>query len=381
ASEPDIKKPICMAWDERGRLWVAETIDYPNDMQPEGQGRDQIKICEDTDGDGKADKFTVFADKLSIPTSICFANGGVLVTQAPYMLFLKDTNGDDKADVRKTLFTGWGIADTHAGPSNMRYGFDNWVYGVCGYSGFRGTVGGQSMSFGQGMWRMKPDGSKLEFLGSSNNNTWGLGLTEDNQVIGSMANRNPSFYLHIPNRYYEQVRGFAPKVLEPIADSDRYFPIVEHIKVVDQHGSYTAGAGHALYTARSFPKEYRNQVSFVCEPTGHLVGQFRIFPDGSGFKARDEFSILVSDDEWFAPIAADAGPDGALWVLDWYNIIVQHNPIPPGFEKGKGNAYVTPLRDKRHGRVYRIVWKDGQPAKAPDLSKASPAQLVEALKG
>src|SRR5439155_8643492 len=113
----------------------------------------------------------------------------------------------------------------------------------------------------------------------------------------------------------------------------------------------------------------------------HLVGQFRIFPDGSGFKARDEFSILVSDDEWFAPIAADAGPDGALWVLDWYNIIVQHNPIPPGFEKGKGNAYVTPLRDKRHGRVYRIVWKDGQPAKAPDLSKASPAQLVEALKG
>jgi putative heme-binding domain-containing protein len=227
---------------------------------------------------------------------------------------------------------------------------------------------------------VKPDGSRLEFLGSSNNNTWGLGLTEDNQVIGSTANRNPSFYLHIPNRYYEQVQGFAPKVLDPMADTDRYFPIVEQIKVVDQHGSYTAGAGHALYTARSFPKEYWNQVSFVCEPTGHLVGQFRITPDGSGFKARDEFSILVGDDEWFAPIAADVGPDGALWVLDWYNIIVQHNPIPPGFEKGKGNAYVTPLRDKRHGRVYRMVWAKGEPSKAPNLAKASPAQLVEALK-
>jgi putative heme-binding domain-containing protein len=121
-------------------------------------------------------------------------------------------------------------------------------------------------------------------------------------------------------------------------------------------------------------------MSFVCEPTGHLVGQFRITPAGSGFKARDEFSILASSDEWFAPIAADVGPDGALWVLDWYNIIVQHNPIPPGFEKGKGNAYVTPLRDKRHGRAYRMVWTKGQPSQAPDLAKASPAELVEALK-
>ena len=97
-----------MTWDHRGRLWIAETVDYPNEMQPTGQGRDRITICEDTDGDGKADKFTVFADKLSIPTSLCFANGGVIVAQAPDMLFLKDTDGDDKADVRKVLFTGWG---------------------------------------------------------------------------------------------------------------------------------------------------------------------------------------------------------------------------------------------------------------------------------
>ena len=108
ASEPQLEgKPICMNWDERGRLWVALTIDYPNELQPPGEGRDKIVICEDTNGDHVADKFTVFADKLSIPTSIAFANGGIIVHQAPDTLFLKDTNGDDKADERKVLFSGW----------------------------------------------------------------------------------------------------------------------------------------------------------------------------------------------------------------------------------------------------------------------------------
>ena len=108
ASEPDIYRPISMAWDARGRLWIAETVDYPNNMQPPGKGHDRIVILEDTKGTGKADKFTVFADHLSIPTSLTFSHGGVIVTQAPDLLFLKDTKGDDKADVRQTLFSGWG---------------------------------------------------------------------------------------------------------------------------------------------------------------------------------------------------------------------------------------------------------------------------------
>ncbi len=97
-------------------------MDYPNEMRPPGQGRDRIKICEDTDGDGRADKFTVFAERLSIPTSFVFSGGGVIVSQAPDMVFLKDTDGDDVADVREVLFTGWGIGDTHVGPNNLRYG-------------------------------------------------------------------------------------------------------------------------------------------------------------------------------------------------------------------------------------------------------------------
>lgn len=381
ASEPQIKKPICMAFDEKGRLWVAETMDYPNEMQPEGQGRDQLTVCEDTDGDGKADKFTVFADKLSIPTSICFANGGVVVMQAPHTLFLKDTDGDGKADERKILFTGWGTRDTHAGPSNLRYGFDNWLYGAIGYSGFRGTVGGQPVSFGQGLFRMKPDGSKLEFLGSSNNNTWGIGFTEDGSIVASTANGNPSFSCPIPNRYYETVGGLKPKRLMMIADSPRYFPAnTAKVRVVDNHDRYTAGAGHALYTARSFPKEYWNRIAFVAEPTGHLVGKLIINKSGSDFAARNDFSFLTSNDEWTAPICAEVGPDGALWVIDWYNFIVQHNPIPRGFVSGRGGAYETPLRDKRHGRVYRMTFDGGTPSETFKLSKDDPGTLLSALK-
>ena len=160
ASEPDIARPIAMTWDERGRLWIAETVDYPNNLQPEGQGHDRIKICEDTDGDGKADRFTVFADKLSIPTGLTFANGGLIVSQAPDMLFLKSSKKDDKADVRKALFTGFGTRDTHAGPSNLRLGLDGWVWATVGYSGFKGRVGDRDSTFSQGVFRFKPDGSQ-----------------------------------------------------------------------------------------------------------------------------------------------------------------------------------------------------------------------------
>jgi len=380
AGDPDITKPIALAWDERGRLWIAETVDYPNELRPEGQGRDRIKICEDTDGDGKADKFTLFAEKLSIPTSLCFAGGGLVVIEGGHTLFLQDTDGDDKADVRKVLFTGWGMGDTHATASNLRHGFDNWIYGTVGYSGFKGEVGGKSIEFGMGVYRFKPDGSALEFLRSSNNNTWGLGLSEDGTVFGSTANRNASWYMAVPNRFYEAVSGWSASRMETIADSQAIYPVTEKVRQVDQHGMYTAGAGHALYTARAFPKEYWNKVSFVTEPTGHLIGHFRLDAAGADFKAVNLGSFLASDDEWSAPIVAEVGPDGAVWVIDWYNYIVQHNPVPQGFKNGKGNAYETQLRDKRHGRIYRVASATGTPTKAPVLAKAAPADLVAALK-
>ncbi len=383
AAEPEIGKPLCLAWDERGRLWLAETVDYPNEIKPAGEGRDRIRICEDTDGDGRADKFTVFAEKLSIPTSMTFARGGVIVQQAPHTLFLKDTDGDDVADERAILFTGWSTRDTHAGPSNLHYGLDNWVYGIVGYSGFQGTVGDERLSFGAGFYRFRPDGSKLEFLRSTNNNSWGVGFSEEGILFGSTANGNPSEYLPIPNRYYEAVRGWSSSVLTGIADSNKFEPITKNVRQVDWHGGFTAAAGHALYTARVYPPEYWNRTAFVAEPTGHLIATFVIRPEGAGFRSRNSWNLLASDDEWTAPIAAEVGPDGNVWFIDWYNFIVQHNPTPAGFKTGKGAAYETELRDKRHGRIYRLVWKGEGGAAAPaiaSLKDAAPAQLVSALK-
>ena len=188
-SEPQIVNPLAMAWDEQGRLWVAESTDYPNELKEVlGEGNDRITICEDTDGDGVADKFTVFAEGLSIVTGMVPYDGGVILASTPRILFLKDTDGDDKADERRVLMEGWGTNDTHATLSNLHYGLDNWVYGTIGYSGFNGEVGGESHQFGNGVWRMKPDGSKLEFLRSTSNNTWGLGITEEGLVVGSTAN-------------------------------------------------------------------------------------------------------------------------------------------------------------------------------------------------
>ena len=199
AAEPDVMKPIYMAWDERGRAWVVEARDYPHGLVADSEpGQADIKICEDTDGDGKADKFTVFADRLNLATALVFVNGGIIVSEARQMLFLKDTNGDDKADVRQALLPGWGIGDTHAMQSNLARGFDNWLYGAVGYSNFRGNVGGKDLQFGQGVFRFKADGSALEFLYQFNNNTWGFGQNAAGDIFGSTANGNPTFYGYLP---------------------------------------------------------------------------------------------------------------------------------------------------------------------------------------
>jgi putative membrane-bound dehydrogenase-like protein len=384
-------KPLAMNWDEQGRLWVSITRDYPNEMQPAGQGRDKILICEDTDGDGVCDKITEFADKLSIPTSILPYAGGVIVHQPPVTLFLKDTDGDGKADVRQELFRGWGTNDTHAGPSNLHYGFDNWVYGSVGYAGFRGTVAGDALRFSQGFYRFKLEPNpgnkseplkvtKLEFLRSTNNNTWGLAFNEAGELFGSTANGCPIVQMPIPNRYYEKVKGLTPTVLQNIAPDFHFEPITDKVRQVDWHGGFTAGSNCAIYTARTYPREYWNRTAFVSEPTGHLTGIFTLQPNGGSYRANYAWNLVASDDEWAAPIDAQVGPDGHMWVNDWYAFIVQHNPTPAGFTTGKGAAYETPLRDKVHGRIYRVVYTKAKPEKPFTLKDATPEKLVETLK-
>jgi len=381
AAEPDVVKPIAMAFDERGRLWVAESLDYPNTLRadPHENGLDRIKICEDTDGDGRADRFTVFAENLNIPTSLLPVPGGAIVAISPHILLITDTDGDGRGDTRRILYTGFGRADTHAVVSNLHYGFDNWIYATVGYSGGKIQAGGAEHNFRQGILRFRPDGSDFEVLTSTSNNTWGLGLNETGDVFASTANNEHSVQLAIPNRYFERVHGFHGAGSAGIEDHKHYHPIADDVRQMDWHGGFTSAVGHELYTARAFPKEYWNRAALVCEPTGHLVHLDWLAPRGSGYVARDGYNLVASTDPWSAPISAQVGPDGGVWMLDWYNYVVQHNPTPHGFKTGKGNAYETTLRDKTHGRVYRIVHNSKAGMPAPKLDINQPAGLIAAL--
>ena len=390
AREPDIVKPIHFSFDARGRLWVIEAIDYPNLVLNGEPGADRIKILEDTNGDGRADKFTVFADRLNLATSLVFVKGGVVLAAAPHMLLLEDTNGDDKADKRTVLSTGWGISDSHAGPSNLMYGPDNYIWGTVGYAGFKGEMNGRAMQFSQGVYRFRPDGSNFEFVTGSTNNTWGLGFSETFDVFGSTANNDPSFFVAIANRYFEGVDGLGtggrPASGLGYQSAAQFYAahfITPYIRQVDVHGGYTAAAGHQLYTARRFPKPYWNRIAFITEPTAHLVGQGIMESDGAGFVTRDGYNLLAGAEEWVSPVHAQVGPDGAVWVADWYNFINQHNPTPTGYSNGPGNAYETSMRDRHRGRIYRVVPKRTPAAPAPAFAMrpvaATTAELVAAL--
>ena len=375
ASEPNVMHPIAMAWDEKGLLYVLITKDYPNERKASG-GSDYILRCEDTNNDGKADKFTRFAEGLSIPTGMVFANGGLIVSQAPHILFIKDTNGDGVADQQKVLITGFGTGDTHAGPSNLHYGFDNWIWGCVGYSGYKGKVGADSLQFAQAFFRFKPDGSKMEHMTTTSNNTWGFDFNEAGDVFGSTANNAHGWYMAIPHRNIWN----APFSLNGSKNIDTHKDmktITKKVRQVDVFGGYTAAAGHNFYSARAFPKKYWNQIAFVSEPTGHVVHQNRTVKTGADFNDQEAFNFLAGADEWVSPVFAQVGPDGALWIADWYSFIIQHNPTPKGWTNGLGNAYDHDLRDYTHGRIYRVGYNQA-PAYTP-VNLNSPENCVAAL--
>jgi len=374
AAEPDIAKPIAFAWDERGRCWVVETRDYPHGISENGEGQDSVKICEDTDGDGQADKFTVFADKLNLPTGIVFARKGIIVAAPPKFIYLQDTDGDDKADKREVIIDCWGIRDTHAQASSLHYGFDNWIYGCVGYSGIEGYVGGKQHQFAMGTYRFKPDGSALEFLHQFTNNAWGHSYNDAGDQFGGTANGAPIFFGGIPaTAYAEGSRGMTAKKINVV---DTCHTITPNFRQVDVFGGYTAAAGSNFIYSDALPKRFQG-MAMVCEPTMKVVALMDVQPDGAGYKALDAFNIYASSDEWNSPVHAEVGPDGAVWVADFQNFIIQHNPTPSkergGFvaTTGVGGAHENELRDHSRGRIYRITAKG-----TPKATKTLYGQLL-----
>lgn len=381
ASEPEIGKPIAFAWDERGRLWVAETSDYPHGVVDTGEGNDRIKICEDTDGDGRADKFTVFADKLNIPTGLVLARGGVIVSQPPRFVFLKDSNNDDKADSREVIVDAWGVRDTHAQANNLHYGYDNWLYGCVGYSGFERMVDGKLQKFAMGTYRFKADGSVVEFLHQFTNNAWAQSANDAGDQFGGTANGAPLFFGGIPKTVVtDEMNVMTAKKINVV---DHVHAITPNYRQVDVLGGYTAAAGSAFIYSANLPARFQGK-AMVCEPTMKVVALLDVRPDGAGYTALDGMNLLASSDEWTSPVYAEVGPDGAVWIADWQNFVIQHNPTPSvergGFagKTGVGGAHENPLRDHERGRIYRVVWKNAKPVKK-SLAGAKTDALVAAL--
>ncbi len=376
ASEPLVVNPISLDWDAEGRLWVACTPGYPYKQESSGiPAHDEILVLEDTDGDGRMDASRVFADGLDLVTSFVFHGDGVIASAAPDLLWLRDTDGDGVCDLREVLYTGFGYGDTHATISNLRWGLDGWIHGTQGYSGgasrdirspYRDRVEGrESRSYGHvpnGLFRFLPDGSAIETVSAYGSNTWGLDFRPDGELFFTMANGSHLRHVLAPERVLAPARQDGARSWRDIVDHREVHRISEATRApyvqIDFVGGFTAAAGSTIYSAGAWPEEYQGN-HFVCEPTVNLVHRDVLVEDGPSFRASRprEAEFLASTDPWFRPVHTRTGPDGALYVLDFYNQAAVHNDTR-GPKHGPTNAAVRPDRDRHHGRIWRVAHRE-----------------------
>jgi putative heme-binding domain-containing protein len=365
ASEPDIHKPMNMNFDDRGRLWVTESVEYPFPAKEGAKPRDAVKILEDFGPDGKARKITTFADGLNIPIGVLPLPGAkpqdALVYSIPKIYRLRDTEGKGKADQRDAFYGDVGHDDTHGMTNSFTWGFDGWVYACHGFkntSTIKGSTG-QAITMNSGnVYRFRPDGRHLEQITHGQVNPFGLCFDPLGYLYSCDCHSQPIYQL-IRGGYYPSFAkgndglGWAPTTFENYVDS-------------------TAIAGIAYYAADHYPKEYRDSC-FIGDVVTNRVNQFALKWTGSTPKAELKY-WLKSDDQWFRPVDVKLGPDGALYVADFYNKIIGHYEVD----------LKHPGRDHERGRIWRIVYKgeDGKnPLKAPrqDWTKATVDELIKDL--
>jgi glucose/arabinose dehydrogenase/azurin len=355
ASEKDfpIEKPVAMNFDARGRLWVATMPTYPQYF-PGIPVHDKIVILEDTDADGKADKHTVFADDLYLPLGFEFGNGGVYVSQEPDIVFLKDTNGDDKADLREVVLTGFGSEDSHHATHAFTFGQDGALYfneGTFLNSQIE-TPYGPIRSYAGATYRFEPRTAKLtHYISYPYYNPWG-------SVFDKWG-------MHLIGDASDGSNYFAPPMTGNVTYPDKH-PRIEMFTETRVRPT----AGIEIVSSRQFPDNV--QGDFLVNNNIGFQGtkQHRIVPRGSGIGSKEVEPILQSQDPNFRPIDIEFGPDGGLYIVDWYNPLISHGENPPR----------DPARDKSHGRIWRITYKDKPALKVTDISKQSIAQLLENMK-
>jgi putative membrane-bound dehydrogenase-like protein len=408
AAEPLIHKAMNLDWDERGRMWVSETPEYPNGRRPlnavswrdSGSLRppqasrdpeDTISILSDTNGDGRMDRKHVFADKLELVTGFVLHRSGVIAATAPDIWYLEDTNGDEVADRRTKLYTGLGTADTHAVVNNLRWGLDGWIYATHGYSTAVVTSPDGKTTFGRdgsGVVRFRPDGSAFEQYSSRGGNTWGLDITWDGQVFWTQPTSGTVlFHTVLPESVLAKGRIPNTSSAKGLITGQTTYPLMtwpEQAYVqIDQVGRFTAAAGCAIYDGGAWPDRWRFAY-FTGEPTLNLVHSQFVKPDGVSYTTmkeagREATEFMRSRDLWFRPIETRVGPDGALYVIDFYNQAVIHNDTR-GPVHNPANAAVRPDRDHYFGRIWRVQHKQARRLDAPALDRRDLTGLIDVMK-
>jgi putative membrane-bound dehydrogenase-like protein len=391
ASEPEVVNPVAMTWDDRGRLWVLELYEYPKGV-PNGQkGRDRIKILEDTDADGHADKVTVFADGYSLATGLALGNGGVYLGAAPNLYFLKDTNGDDRVDETTVLKTGFGLEDRHELLNGFAWGPDGWLYmthGVFTHSKVKDPNNPEDdgVNMDAALARFDPETKRFEVFADGTSNPWGVDWNERGDAFVSACVIHHLFHM-APGGQYNRQGGTWPNPYGYVGDlSSKGLPAI-----VDWRHFRAAHAGICVYQGEQWPAEWRGLV-LLGNIHQSAINCDRLTPVGATYSAEKETKLLgadlgtgnvgagnflVCDDHWFRPVSSQTGPDGALWVMDWSDKY-------PCYQ----NAQADPEGvDRELGRIWRVLWVGDQPGRpvasrkevGMDLSKAANSTLVERL--
>lgn len=354
AAEPDIVNPVAMTFDEKGRVWITESLEYPR--RSPGLGKDRVKVLEDTDGDGKADKFTVFAEGLNIPSGIAVGGGGVWVANAPDILFLQDTDGDGKADRSEVVVTGFGRDDTHELPNSLTWGPDGWLYGWNGvFNQTHIAYRGKTYDFTCAIFRIHPKTREFEVWSEGTSNPWGIAFDREGSTFASACVIDHLWHL-LETGYYHRQGGPYPPYTWKMGS------IVEHLH---QKAAY---CGIHFYDSDAYPEKYRGKL-FMGNIHGNAINFDRLERKGATYQGFHETDFLQANDAWFMPVVQKTGPDGCLYILDWYDryhCYQDANRDPNGIDRLKG-------------RLYRIRYKNTPRAPKRDLAAASDDELIGLL--
>jgi putative membrane-bound dehydrogenase-like protein len=383
-AEPLVTSPVAISFGADGKLWVAEMYDYPTGQKGDYQPGGRVRFLEDTDGDGRFDKSSIFLDNIPFPTGVTVWRKGVLVCAAPDILYAEDTNGDGKADVVRKLYSGFGTHNYQARVNSLEYGLDGWVYGSCGI--FGGTIvnfKGEKFALGDRDFRIKPDTGELEPA---------TGRTQQGRVRDDWDNwfgcDNTNLLWHYPlaDHYLRRNPHVAPppmRVYVPDGPNfNKLYPAqadLQLFKLSGPAGQPTAICGLGIYRDDLLGEDYRG-TAFLCEPVDLLIHHLKLLPRDSTFSGRrpvDEAAteFLASTDPWFRPVQVRTGPDGTLWIVDMYRYVIEHPRwIPP-----EQLAQVDIRAGSTMGRIYRVRSQDREPRAWPRLDKLDTAGLVAAL--